>query len=202
MVPLLVADGETMSDTGFALQYLAERYPEPRLAPTEPAACYDLQAWSGWLGGAMGLAGNVRLLGWNRVMLRAMPENELANFRARVAALPKEKQSGWAAVWSDAEADEDQFANAEDRVQQLVGRMEPLLADSGWLVGGAYSIADMEAYAHMHNLPELLPGIVNRRNSPKVMDWLALIAARPATMAAISMRRSTIAPVLYAAPGC
>lgn len=202
IVPLLVADGEVMSDTGFALQYLAERYAEPRLAPTDPAAWYDLQAWSGWIGGAMGFASDVRLLGWNYVMLPAMPGNELAEFRERVADLPKEKQSGWAAVWSDAEADEDQLANAEERVQRLIGRIEPVLADSGWLVGDDYSIADMEAFAHMHNLPELLPGIVGPKTTPNVIDWLARIAARPAVTAAISMRRSRIATVLYAAPGC
>ena len=201
VVPLLVADGEAMSDTGFALQYLAEQFPEPRFAPTDPSAWYDLQAWSAWLSGMMGLGSNVQLLGWNYMMLEAMPADELDEFRARVAELPKEKQSGWAAVWSDAEADEDQLANAEQRVADVVTRIEKLLADSQWIVGDAYSIADMLAYAHIHSLSDLLPDIVSHQSTPNIIGWLERISERAAVTEAQSMRRSTIAPVLYAAPG-
>ncbi len=201
-VPLLVAEGENMSDAGFALQYLAERYPEPRLAPTDPSGWYDLQAWTSWLGGMMGLAADVALLGWNYVMLERMPAKELAAFPAKVAELPKEKKSGWAAVWSDAEADEDELQNAEERVQQLITRIESALADTEWILGEEYSIVDMIAYAHIHSLPDLLPDVVNEKDTPSVIEWLGRIAARPAVIDAQSMGRSTIAPTLYAAPGC
>ncbi len=202
VVPLLVANGEAMSDTGFALQYLAERYPEPRLAPVDPAEWYDLQAWTAWLDGMMGLSANVQLLGWNYVMLQAVPDGELTEFRAKVAEQPKEKQSGWAAVWSDAEAAEDQLANAEERVQQFIAKIESILANSAWMIGDEYSIVDMMAYAHIHSLPDLLPDIVNKKDTPNVMEWLERISGRPAVSDAHSMRRSTIAPTLYAAPRC
>jgi len=200
-VPLLVAEGEAMSDAGFALQYLAERYPEPRLAPTDASGWYDLQAWTAWLGGMGGLAADVQLLGWNHVMLGKMPAKELAEFRAKVAELPQEKISGWAAVWSDAEADEEQLTNAEERVQQLVLRVEAILVDADWMIGGAYSIIDMAAFAHLHDLPELLPGIVNDSETPRITNWLAELGKRSAVTDALAMRKSTIAPVVYAAPG-
>jgi glutathione S-transferase/GST-like protein len=201
LVPLLIADGESMSDTGFALQYLAERYQEPRYAPSDPSSWYDLQAWTGWLGGMMGLSTNVRLLGWNYVMLGATPENDLAEFRAGLAELPQEKRSGWAAVWSDAEANEDQLANAEHQVQEVIAKIDNLLANAQWVVGGDYSIVDMYAFALIHSLPNLLPGIVNQDSTPNVIDWIARVAVRPAVIDAQSMRRSTLAPTLYAAPG-
>jgi glutathione S-transferase/GST-like protein len=200
-VPLLVAEGEAMSDAGFALQYLAERYPQPRLAPSDASGWYDLQAWTAWLGGMGGLAADVQLLGWNHVMLEKMPAKELAAFRAKVVLLPQEKKSGWAAVWSDAEADEDQLANAEERVQELVTRIESNLSASTWMLGDEYSIIDVSTYAHMHSLPELLPAIVNDRQSPKVVEWLARITKRPAVLDALKMNKSTIAPVVYSAPG-
>jgi glutathione S-transferase len=202
IVPLLVADGEAMSDTGFALQFLAERYPEPAYAPADPASWYDLQAWTSWLDGMMGLSSNVQLLGWNYVMLKAMRADELSEFRNKVDALPKEKQSGWAAVWSDAEADEDQLDNAEERVLQLVTKIESVLSRSPWIVGEEYSVVDMLAYAHIHSLPELTPGIVNQDGTPAVVDWLSRTAARPAVADAHALRKSPIAPTLYSSPGC
>lgn len=201
IVPLLVAEGESMTDTGFALQYLAERYPDAGLAPTDASLLYDLRAWAAWLGGWVGICSDVRLLGWNYVMLKAVPEDRLERFRAELALLPKEKQSGWTAVWSDAEADEDQLANAEERVAKLVQKLEAILADSTWMIGDEYSISDMLAYGYLHNLPELLPSIVNEKDTPGVIRWLGDIAGREAVTQAHAMRRSTIAETMYAAPG-
>ena len=201
-VPLLVADGEAMSDAGFALQYLAERYPEPRFAPDDASGWYDLQAWTAWLAPGAGLAADVQFLGWNQVMLDTLPAEELEAFRAKVAELPKEKVSGWAAVWSDAEADEERLANAAERVQEVIDRMESILTSHAWIVGDAYSIVDMLAFAQVHGLPDMLPGIVNEEATPNIIEWLHNISSRSAVTGAFSMRRSTVTPVLYIAPGC
>ena len=201
VVPLLIANGEAMNDCGFALQYLAEQYSEPRLAPTDAADWYDLQAWAAWLGGWMGVNASINLLGWNYVMLKAIPEDELTALRGKIAALPKEPQSGWSAVWSDAEASEDQLANAEERVAGMVTRIEQTLAGNDWLVGSDYSITDITAYAYMHTLPELLPAMVNKNKTPKMMQWLSTISTRDAVKAALAMRRTTIVKNSYTPPG-
>jgi len=202
IVPLLVDGGQIMDDTNFALQYLDERYPEPRLAPSDPGELYDVQAWGAWLGGGMmSINTDIRLLGWNYVMLNAIPEDELAEFRKQLAALPKQLQSGWSAVWSDAEASEDQLANARERIQKMVDRTETTLEGSGWLVGAEYSITDITAFAHFHTLPDLLPDMVNRNTTPDVMSWLEKIAVRPAVTEALGLRKSSIAKDVYPAPG-
>jgi glutathione S-transferase len=195
-----------MSDTGFALQYLAERYPESRLAPTDPSRWYDLQAWAAWLGpGAglapdvqlLGLAPDVQLLGWNHVMVDAIAAEDLAAFRSKVAELPREKVSGWAAVFNDAEADEDRLANAEERVQGIITRIESTLVEStlaehAWIVGEEYSIVDMMAYAQMHGLPDMLPEIVNEKTTPCMVCrtcFLKLSARRRRRMSLIGSKR-------------
>jgi glutathione S-transferase len=198
-VPLLVAEGEVMSDVGFAMQYLAERY--PGFAPDDASGWYDLQEWTAWLGPPAGLAADVQLLGWNYVMLDAIPAADLASFQARVAELPREKVSGWAAVWSDAEANEDRLKNAEERVRQLIEKMEAILAEHAWIVGDEYSILDMMAFAQVHDLPKMLLGIVNEKMTPKIIDWLGRISSRPAVSDALSKRRSELAPVVYFSPG-
>lgn len=200
LVPALVDGGEVMNDANFALQYLVDKYPDPRLAPSDASGWYDVQAWASFL--TVGLAVNVRLLGWNQVMLKSMPAADLEALRAKIAAIPKvTAQAGWAAVMSDAEASEDQLANARERVQQVVGRMEETLTGAPWLVGSDYSITDIQAFSYCHVLPELLPDMVNEAKTPKTMKWLGVVANRPAVKAALAMRNSSVAKDVYAAPG-
>jgi glutathione S-transferase len=154
---------QAMTDSQFALEYLAEAY-EPRLAPTDPAGWYDIQAWTAQLD--QGLSANVRLLGQPGTKAQAM--------------------AGWDQVTSDAEATEDQLANARERIGTMVDKLEAALATSDWLVGGAYSVADINAFALTHTLPQLTPELVNGERTPKLTAYLARIAERPAVRAALS----------------
>jgi glutathione S-transferase len=188
-LPVLVDGGEVMNDAAFTLQYLAEAYP-PRLAPTDPVGWYDVQAWNATNDAA--LLGNVSLLGWTG---QTTPE-ERAAYREKLAAVEgREKPAGWAAVFSDAEASEDQLALARDRTTEQVGKIEAALASTGWLVGGEYSIADIGAFAVVHTLPRLLPEVVNETETPHILAWLARIGERPAVKAALDNGADS-----YAAP--
>lgn len=189
-LPVLVDGGEVMNDAAFALQYLAEAYPTPRLAPSDPVGWYDVQAWNNTNDAA--LTGNVSLLGWTS---RTTAE-ERAEHRRKLAAVPgREKPAGWAAVFSDAEASEDQLALARERIAETIGKIEAALASSGWLVGGEYSIADINGFALAHTLPVLLPEIVNPAKTPRTIAWLARIAERPAVKSVLRAGEGA-----YAAP--
>jgi len=200
-VPVLVAEGEAMTDTGLALQYLAERYPEPRLAPGEAAAWYDLQAWLASFAGTTGLSASVRQLGWTQSMVAALPADRLNELRQKLASLPREKRSGWEAVWSDAEADDDQRKLAEERIAEAIGRIETALAQSSWIVGEEYSIVDIAAYAEVHCLPNLVPELVAPRITPRVCDWLSRLGERPAVAESLDMRRLDVQPAAFPPPG-
>jgi len=184
-VPLLVQDGEAFADSQLTLEYLAEAF-QPRLAPADPSGWYDIQAWTVQLDQALSAA--VRLIGWHTVTLPAMDEARRKDFLARAAGLAKpQAQAGWAQVTSDAEASEDQLALANDKIAAMVGRLEAALKDGDWLVGGAYSVADINAFALAHTLPRLLPHLVNGETTPRMMAWLERIGARPAVQEALAM---------------
>ena len=183
--PLLIEDGEAFKDSQLTLEYLAEAY-GPRLAPADPTGWYDVQAWIAQLDQA--LAANVRLLGWHTVTSPAMSEAQRADFLDRSARLPKPQvAAGWAQVTSDAEASEDQLANARERIGQGVDKIETALADADWLVGGAYSVVDINAFALTHTLPRLAPELVNQTRTPKLMAWLKRVGDRPAVKDALAM---------------
>ena len=171
------------------------------LAPADASAWYDLQAWTAILDGRMGLADNVRLLGWNLVMLKRLPADELDALIAGVSRLPKKIQSGWAQVQTEAEADEDQLKLARERVEEVVGKLESALEGSDWLVGDAYSIADILGFAHAHCVPALLPDSVNAKTVPRVIAWLSRIAERDAVRAALTRSSGRFMPGAFAAPG-
>ena len=184
-VPLLVEDGEPLGDSQFALEYLAEAY-EPRLAPSDPAGWYDVQAWTAQLD--QGLGESVRQLGWHTVTLPAMSEAERKGFFERAAKAPKPQvTAGWTQVTSDAEASEDQLALAREKIAGVVARIEAALQGADWLVGGAYSVADINAYALTHTLPRLTPELVNKDKTPKMLAWLERIGERRAVKDALAM---------------
>jgi glutathione S-transferase/GST-like protein len=195
-VPLIVEDGEPLKDSQFALQYLAEAF-EPRLAPEDPAGWYDIQAWTAEL--EQVLRPNVRLLGWHLVTSPAMSEDQRQSFLARAERVPKPQvMAGWAQVTSDAEASEDQLANARERIGEVIARLEAQLLQTEWLVGGSYSIADINAFALVHTLPRLTSDIVSEERTPALLAWIERIRRRPAVAEALTMRRSPLGDDVYA----
>lgn len=164
--PVLIVDGEPMTDSQFALEYLAEAC-QPRFAPSSAAGWYDVQAWTAQLDQALGAS--VRLLG--------------------DGASSGKAAAGWDQVTSDAEASEDQLALARDKIGAMVQRIETALRDSDWLVGGAYSVADMNGFALTHTLPRLTPELVSREKTPNLVAWLDRIGGREAVKAALATGR-------------
>lgn len=188
-VPVVVQDGNVFNEPRLLLEYLADAFPEAKLAPTDAAGWYDTQEWIRYADAQLNDA--VRLLGWHSVMLPEMSEAEQKAFSAKLANVPvKEQQAGWAAVVRDAESTENRLENARGRVREALERMEGTLAKSPWLLRGDFSIADINAFALAWPLPKLMPDDVNAQKTPGIKAWLQRSATRSAFKAAMSMRRA------------
>lgn len=188
-VPVLVHDGAVFNEPRLLLEYLADAFPRAQLAPRDAGGWYEIQEWIRWSDAQLNDA--VRLLGWHTVMLPEMDAAARRAFESRLAAVPvREQQAGWAAVVRDAESTEDRLENARGKIREGILRLESALAAAPWLVGGAYSIADINVFALCWPLAKLMPEDVNRERTPALKHWLQRIAARPAFHAAMSMRRA------------
>ena len=177
-VPVLVDGDLAMPEAAFALQYIGEAY-APALVPADPWLWYEVQALNQQIDGAIGPA--VNLLGWTRIT--TIEERDA--HRARLAAIPhRQKPAGWHAVWADAEANEDQLANAREKIEggltQLAGRLE----SADWLVGGAFSLADINAFALVRAAREVMPQSVAAR--PAVAAWLGRVEARAGALGEVA----------------
>ena len=76
-------------------------------------------------------------------------------------------------------AEEEDEARAN--LVKLLDRMETAMASSGWLVGDAYSIADIAAVPFVKRIDEeIAPDEMQPDRHPHVAAWWAAIQARPA----------------------
>jgi glutathione S-transferase len=76
---------------------------------------------------------------------------------------------------------EEEREAARAKQVQLLGKMEEALAPSGWLVGTAYSIADISAVPFVKRIDEeIAPDQVSEKHHPRVAECWAKIQARPA----------------------
>jgi glutathione S-transferase len=168
-LPVLVDGGLAMPEAAFALQYIGEAYARA-LAPGDPWLWYDLQALNQQIDGALGPA--VNLLGWTR----ETNVEERDAHRARLAAIPhRQKPAGWHAVWADAEANEDQLANAREKAEGGLDQLAARLESGDWLVGGAFSLADINAFALVRAAREAMPEA-----------WLGRVEARAGALDAVA----------------
>ena len=77
--------------------------------------------------------------------------------------------------------EEERDAARAKLVSQLLDRMEDALKPSGWLVGNAYSIADIAAVPFVKRIDEeIAPDEMTADKHPRVTDWWSRIQARPA----------------------
>lgn len=177
-VPVLVDGDLAMADAGFALQYIGEAH-APALVPADPWLWYDVQALNQQIDGAIGPA--VNLLGWTRIT--TIEERDA--HRARLAAIPhRQKPAGWHAVWADAEANEDQLANAREKVEGGLTQLAARLESADWLVGGAFSLADINAFALVRAARDVMPQSVAAH--PALAAWLGRVEARAGLAGAVA----------------
>ena len=75
---------------------------------------------------------------------------------------------------------EEEKAAARQKLVDLVDKMEAMLEGTPWLVGGAYSLADIAAVPFIARMEEIAPEVLDAAAHPRVSDWWARIRQRPA----------------------
>jgi glutathione S-transferase len=93
----------------------------------------------------------------------------------------KERQEAWLRAARKPYTEEERGAARDRLVTLLLDRMEDALEPSGWMVGKAYSIADIAAVPFVKRIEEeIAPDEVTPKKHPRVAEWWTKIQARPA----------------------
>jgi glutathione S-transferase len=179
VIPTLIHDGKPLHESGTICEYLDESFPDPPLRPDTP---YQRAEMRNWIRHIDGLIHNLIIFNWRHHLQKTAQQWSDEELAAMLKNIPsKERQESWLRVARKPYTEEERDAARAKLVAQLLDRMEEALKPSGWLVGQAYSIADIAAVPFVKRLDEeIAPDEVTANKHPRVTDWWTKIQARPA----------------------
>ena len=178
VVPTLLHDGKPLHESGTICEYLDELTPEPRLSPPNP---YDRALMRNWVRHIDERIHNLIIFNWRHVFQATASAWSDAELAAKLRGIPsKERQESWLRVARRPYTEEER-EEARAKLTTLLHRMEAALAPTGWLVGDAFSIADIAAVPFVKRIEEeIAPDQVAPAAHPLVAAWWARVQARPA----------------------
>ncbi len=190
--PVLVVDGEAMTESVFLAQYFDEASGGAGLQPTDAYAHWEMMMWcrqiTERLSPAAALLGN---LASSQATIAAIPADAFAALTPRIVS--DDLRDRWQALHDDA-IDAAQISDSESKVSAAIERCEAKLADGrDWLMG-AFSIADLVTYSWLAGMRLLRPDTF--AEAARTGAWLDRVAARPSVAAALA--RATVSEPLRA----
>jgi len=177
--PVLIDNGQMFTSSFFILEYLAQAYPQGRLAPADPYQYYRAQAIGQLVAGMIAPFVSALAVATHRP---PAPQKPVPG--------PAERQMAW-----------DQASRGDGDTAQYITRLEPtlpkvaaMLGTQNWFLGD-YSIADIDVFAMIRDLPGLAPGLLER-TAPALSDFCARMEERPAVQRALGHGWGTQTPYL------
>jgi glutathione S-transferase len=167
--PVLLDGDAVITGSFFLLEYLADAHPEAELAPIDPLGRYRAQA----IGQTV-----------SNLIAPFVVELGLERYPATVgdfeAVEPWERRQAWLAAC----AGKDVSGHVE-RLMPTLSRFEAMLEQAGgeWLLG-RYSVADIDLFAMIRNLPDIAAGLLE--DHPGLSAFIVRMEARPAVQRALA----------------
>lgn len=184
-VPVLVHEGEVITESTVINEYLEDVFPEPRLRPRDAVARARMRIWSKFVDEYFCPA--LSMIGWHvmvRRIAQAIDKDELEKILERIPL--KEQRDKWAKV-AGSSFSEEELAESRRKLEVSLGKMEAILSNGKWLACSEYSLADVNTYSMVAGLPRMMPELLNLDTAPHVLDWLNRMNARPAVQEALEM---------------
>jgi GSH-dependent disulfide-bond oxidoreductase len=198
-VPVLVHAGVPYTEASATCEYLEEAFAHPALMPSDPVGRWCVRVWQKFVDD--GFAASVSDLAWEAYGTRGLRALALepAALQIVLDRIPvKARREGWKAAVAGLGA--ERLSLARERTEAAIEKVETQLAESAWLAGSAYSLADIAVFAYLKYLPALCPNVLNGEAAPRATSWMHKIEARPAVRAALARGRAGD-PFGVAAPG-
>jgi len=177
-VPALVDDDKVITESTVICEYLEDEYPtEVKLRPDDSYGRAQMRVWTKWVDEYFCWC--VSTIGWERMisrMARAIGDEE---FEERVKRIPIPEQQ---TKWRNARAGFPQAVLDEEmrKIGVSVRRLEARLAESEWLAGDMYTLADICNFAIANGMQFGFAELVNSADTPNLIRWIEQINARPA----------------------
>jgi len=186
VVPTLVHGERVLYESNVITEYLDDVFPDPPLYPRDPWARAQAKMWQA---SELAMAKDFRPLMYARVIGpydRTRPRDDVLADARRATDDPAHLD--WVRRVYDGEVVSDAEAgHLESLLVQRLDRLEAALLGRDWLVGDAYSIADLSVAPRVQMYPMVqLP--LDPARHPRLCDWLARVDARPAFARSIAVQ--------------
>jgi glutathione S-transferase len=186
--PVLVHDGRQITESLFLIEYLEDAFPETPLRPADALSHSRILAWARFINEVF--MPGATTLGCHKYLAPAFKGRDVKSLEPVLARIPmKFLADSWRLVLTNGFSS-DLLEDSKRKVSLGVRRIEDALANSQWLVGPTYSLADIDAFAICNSLPTLTPDVVNVATTPRLLDWLNRIRLRPGVRAALAVSRT------------
>ena len=186
-VPVLIHDGNVINESTVINEYLDEVFPEVRLVPEDPVARARMRIWSKFVDEYFCPA--VSRIGWSVLIPKIAARLKAGELDEALQKIPLEEQrQKWLTAATESFTEEE-LADARRRVIVSMERMEKILEESKWLAGDEYSLADVNTYSMVVSVRRLVPEAMSREKTPRSLEWIDRMNARPAVQAALATSR-------------
>jgi glutathione S-transferase len=183
LVPSLVHDGKVVVESNDILRYLEEKFPQPGFLPASEAARLTVDEW-------LHLSGDIHMPGIktfqyrkvNSRLMRKTPE-EVARYRRLqkhedlLAFHAKHDTPG-------SDISEEDFSKAVSILNATFSRMNEMLSGNDWLIGNAYSLADI---SWAPTVTTLTRGGFPFESYRNIGTWYERVSQRPAFGSAVAV---------------
>ena len=194
--PVLVADGEAMSEAVFIAQYFDEAAGGCGLQPSDPYARWQMLMWcrqaTERLSPAVAYLCN---LAHSQATLAEVGEPDFQKLLDNIES--EDLRVRWQAL-RDGAVDAAKIADSKAKIAQFAERIESQLGDGREWLMGAFSIADLETYAWLRSMRELEAAAFAGKD--RCLAWMDRVEARPSVQAALA-RATVDKPEHVFAPG-
>lgn len=184
-VPVLVHDGNVITESTVINEYLEDVFPETSLRPLDPVWRARMRIWSKFVDDYFCPA--LSMIGWHFLLRRVAGNLDKDRLEEALSRIPlKEQRDKWATVAGESFT-EEQLADSRRKLGISIGKMEDILSQSDWLAGPDYSLADVNSFSIVAGVERLHPEILNKDDAPRAREWLQRMQERPGVRAAMAM---------------
>lgn len=194
-VPVLDHDGVIITHTTVINEYLEDAFPDAQpadgpLRPRDPVGAARMRYWNKFVDEHV--MNHVSMHGWHRmirVITQGIEDGTFDQLMERIP-LPDQRKKWMTARSGFSEAD---LANATQKIDYALAKVEAQLEKTAWLAGDAYTLADINFYSHCGAMVErMFPDLNVAERFPRLCAWRDKVTARPAVAEALKSEDRTM----------
>lgn len=173
VVPTLRHDGQVITDSSVIMEYLDDVFPQPPLSGRTPRHRAQVRIWLRFFEEVPTVA--IRIPSFKQVLLTPMTQGMSTQERRANADIRPLRKSFYHSMANG--IDDGRLADALDRLDMTLDRMEATLCTQPWLMGDQFSIVDICVIPTIDRMQDL--GYADHwQNRPGVTRWWNAVTTR------------------------